>query len=58
MASPVAEVKDGKIVSHTNQNIHYYDGDLQYDHLKLVQRIKVCGVVMHLGFDVGVKHDG
>ncbi len=26
-------------------NIHYYDGDLQYDHLKLVPRIKVCGVV-------------
>lgn len=29
-------------------NIHYYDGDLRYDRLKLVQRIKVCGMVMHL----------
>ena len=38
----------GALLCHTNQNIHYYDGDLQYDHLKLVQRIKVCGVVMHL----------
>lgn len=38
----------GALLCHTNQNIHYYDGDLQYDHLKLVHRIKVCGVVMHL----------
>ena len=38
----------GALLCHTNQNIHYYDGDLRYDDLKLVQRIKVCGMVMHL----------
>ena len=24
----------GALLCHTNQNIHYYDGDLQYDDLK------------------------
>ena len=38
----------GALLCHTNQNIHYYDGDLRYDHLKLAQRIRVCGMVMHL----------
>ena len=38
----------GALLCHTNQNIHYYDGDLRYDHLKLVQRVKVCGMVIHL----------
>ncbi len=38
----------GALLCHTNQNIHYYDGDFRYDHLKLAQRIRVCGMVMHL----------
>lgn len=37
----------GALLSYTNQNLHHYDGDLQYHQLKLEQRIKVCAVVMH-----------
>lgn len=37
----------GALLCYTNQNLHHYDLDLKYDHVKLEQRIKVCAVVMH-----------
>ena len=37
----------GALLCYTNQNLHHYDLDLMYDHVKLEQRIKVCAVVMH-----------
>ena len=38
----------GALLCYTNQNLHHYDLDLKYDHVKLEHRIKVCAVVMHL----------
>ena len=37
----------GALLCYTNQNLHHYDLDLKYNHVKLEQRIKVCAVVMH-----------
>ncbi len=37
----------GAILSYINQNLHHYDGDIQYDQLRVVARLKVCALVMH-----------
>ena len=37
----------GAILCYIIQNLHLYDGDIQYEHLKMVTRLKVCALVMH-----------
>ena len=37
----------GAILCYITQNLHLYDGDIQYDHLKVVSKLKVCALVMH-----------
>ena len=37
----------GAILSYIIQNLHLYDGDIQYGQLRAVVRLKVCALVMH-----------
>lgn len=37
----------GAILCNINQNLHLYEGDIEYGQLKLVTRMKVCALVMH-----------
>ncbi len=37
----------GVILCYMRQNIHLYDGDLQYDSIHNAGRTKVCAVIMH-----------
>lgn len=37
----------GAILCYTRQNLHHYDGDIEYENLDYLSRIKVCTLVMH-----------
>ena len=37
----------GAILCYANQNLHHFDGDIEYAELKYVQRLKVCAIIMH-----------
>ena len=37
----------GAILCYMRQNLHHYDGDIEYENLDYVSRIKVCTMVMH-----------